>query len=448
MCQIIAMTTRGPNCSQTLLDDIENKEKEFKRLLNLKGDDYFSVGILSRNKVNSNPIQFGMNAISTGYLFSSLKKMLRGESFATSSEMGIILFSRQKPEMEREQPEIQPYFIEEGMIAVHGTIINDKELAEARDLNIEVDTEVFRTYAIGDDRIHGTFACIQITNNINIVTRDNGLKLWRANIGDSGTSVVSTGNLDFLNKSSHEIVTFPDRPKEGRTLFAAFSGGMDIALSTYKALSTGKYERAILNYFDWGSVSSDLELHTINDFAKYYSNVFGISIGINIINCGEYFNDFFKITGAETKIADQEAEGEAGETEAPIAYFPYRNTHFAMLLASMAEAKEYKNIDILFGLNLSEGMVFGDNSEGWLNAIQETVRYGGKSFEVTGGYNVVAPFFPRTKTNMLKEFKDEFSNVVLQELIDKSFSCYYPIAGKACNKCGSCILRAKAIASL
>ncbi len=442
MCQIIAMRSTGP---QELLKDIKDHEKQFCDLLELKGEDYFSVGILASNKVNTNPTQVSLHTKNTTDLFSSLKKILAGESLATSTNIGIILFSRQKPEMERELPETQPYFIREGMIAVHGTIINDKELATARDLNIEVDTEVFRTYAIGDDRVKGTFSCIQITNQLNIVTRDNGLKLWRANIKGSETSVVSTGNLDFLDEKYYEVMTFPVRPKEDRILFASFSGGMDIALSTYKALSSGQYKKVILNYFDWGSNAADEELKTLNDFAKYYSNVFSISAGINIVNCGAYFDNFFDIAGVQAKIADREAEGEAGETEAPIAYVPYRNSQFAMLLASIAEAKEYKDVDILFGLNLSEGMVFGDNSEGWLNAIQETIRYGGKSFSITGGYNVIAPFFPRTKTNMIKEFRDEFGLPALTELLSKSYSCYYPRAdGSPCGKCGSCILRAKA----
>ncbi len=446
MCQIIAMTIRGANCSSRLLEIAEDEESQFKRLLNLKGEDYFSVAILARSGSNITPVQFSMTAKSSNFLFSSLKEILAGDSFRESLEMGIILFSRQRPEMEGDQPEPQPYFIDGGVIAVHGTIINDKELAEAGDISIEADTEIFKTYSISDDRVHGTFSCIQITNNINIITRDNGLKLWRANLSQDSVNVISTGNLDFLNDSPHEVVSFPVRPKLDRILFAAFSGGMDIALSTHKALSTGKYKMAILNYFDWESAAATEELKNLSSFSNYYSEKFNVEVYVNVIDAKKYFNSFFDIADIRTKLNDTGAIGDSSETESPIAYVPYRNSQFALVLASSAEGKEYKNIDLLFGLNLSEGMVFGDNSEGWLNAIQETVRYGGKSFEITGGYNVIAPYFPRTKTNLVKEFLEEFGSGVTQELLDLSFSCYYPKEdGLPCDECGSCILREKAI---
>ncbi len=447
MCQIISMKSLG---SAKLLADLTEHKEEFKSLLLLKGEDYFSAGILAKNKstqkLNQKPIQLSIITHKVEDLFSSLTKILNGDSFIDCTSVGLILFSRQKPEMERDKPETQPYFIDEGIIAIHGTIINDKELAEERDLTITIDTEIFKTYAIGDDRVNGTFACIQITNDINIVVRDNGLKLWRANINDSSTSVISTGNLDFLSKDPTEILTFPIRENQDRILFTAFSGGMDIALSTYKALSTGIYQSAQLNYFDWGSNASKEEIKTLHTFAKFYSLEFNLPVSINIIQAEDYFAAFFNIAEVRSKISDSKAIGDIAETESPIAYVPYRNTQFAMLLSTIAEGKNYKNIDILFGLNLSEGMVFMDNSEGWLNAIQETIRYGGKDFKITGGYNIIAPYFPRTKTNMIKEFKEEFGQMALNNLLDKSYSCYYPKEdGSPCGECGSCILRKQAL---
>jgi 7-cyano-7-deazaguanine synthase len=140
---------------------------------------------------------------------------------------------------------------------------------------------------------------------------------------------------------------------------------------------------------------------------------------------------------------------DSAETESPLSYVPYRNTQFAILLASKAEALHLQNVDILFGLNLSEGMVFMDNSEGWLEAINQTIKLGGKDFEYTGTYEVIAPYYPRTKTNMLKEFKEDFGFAPLEQLLLLSKSCYYPNPdGTPCGKCGSCILREKAIQKL
>ena len=442
MCQIIALRATS---SAELKSDLEDHRVNFKFLLEKKGEDYYAAGVMASNGVNKNPINFSMSTVTADKLFTTLGRVLGGESFVTSNNLVCFLFSRQKPEMETSTPETQPYFTNKGMIAIHGTIINDQEIAKELGVKIDIDTEVFKYLDIDDSKIHGTYAAIECNDQMQISTKENGLKLWRQNLPSSNTSVISTGNLDFLAEHDSKIIP---ADHDGRTLFAAFSGGMDIALSTYAAMSKG-YNKVILNYFDWGSVAAGAELKTLDAFKEFYNSEFDIDISINIINCGAYFDNFFDIAGIQSKIADAEAQGEASETEAPIAYVPYRNTQFAMLLASIAEGQELKNVDILFGLNLSEGMVFMDNSEGWLNAMQETIRYGGKSFEITGSYNIIAPYFPRTKTNMIKEFKEEFGHETINSLLELSYSCYYPQAdGSACGKCGSCILREKAISNL
>jgi 7-cyano-7-deazaguanine synthase len=145
-------------------------------------------------------------------------------------------------------------------------------------------------------------------------------------------------------------------------------------------------------------------------------------------------------------IFNYESSAEFEETESPLSYVPYRNTQFAILLASRAEALQLKNVDLLFGLNLSEGMVFMDNSEGWIESISNVVKFGGKDFTYTGTYDVISPYFPKTKTNMLKEFKETFGIALLEQLLSLSKSCYYPKSdGSPCGECGSCILREKAV---
>jgi 7-cyano-7-deazaguanine synthase in queuosine biosynthesis len=47
---------------------------------------------------------------------------------------------------------------------------------------------------------------------------------------------------------------------------------------------------------------------------------------------------------------------------------------------------------------------------------------------------------------MLKEFKEDFGINILEKLLNLSKSCYYPNEdGSTCGKCGSCILREKAL---
>ena len=438
MCQIIALTSEN---SKTLKKDIIKYNVELSRLLLEKGEDYFSCGIVSKNS-DGKFINFVMSIPNVDNLLSRVEAILDEESFNHPEKIGMILFSRQQPEMERDIAETQPYVIKDGIIAIHGTIINDQEIAKDLEVNINVDTEVFKYLSLSEPSAEGTFSCIQIDRDIDIITRDNGLKLWRANIYESDTHIVSTGNLDYFNNIDYEISPYlSKRP----ILFVAFSGGMDIALSTYKELSSGMYQKAILNYFNWGSNASKEEICTLDKFRDFYSLEFDTQIEINIIDAEGYFKEFFDIAGILSKISDKGAVGNSDETEAPIAYVPYRNSQFALLLASIAEGQDLQNVHILFGLNLSEGMVYMDNSEGWLNAIEQTIKYGGKSFNITGTYELVAPYFPRTKTNMIKEFKEEFPEVI-SELLNLSYSCYYPqMDGSACGECGSCILREKAI---
>ncbi len=444
MCQIIAISSKK---AQILKEDLIYHRETFTNLLKEKGEDYFSCGILSKSNVSGKlkPINFVMSLDNVDILFDKITDILNENTLKDSNQTGIILFSRQKPEMERMTMETQPYVIGDGMVAIHGTIINDQELASKYNFTAGIDTEVFKYLDIASEEIRGTFAAIKIDKNIDIITRDNGLKLWRSNLLESETSIVSTGNLDFLFDYDERIYPGLERNQNTHILFASFSGGMDIALSTYKALSTGHYKKAILNYFDWGSNAAQEEIKTLEKFRDFYSFAFPTSeIDINIIDASGYFKEFFDIAGITSKISDTNAVGDSAETESPIAYVPYRNSQFAILLSSIAEGQDLKNVDILFGLNLSEGMVFTDNSEGWLNAISETIKYGGKEFSTVGTYKVIAPYFPRTKTNMLKEFKEEFPETI-DKLLELSYSCYYPKPdGSACGKCGSCILRAKA----
>jgi 7-cyano-7-deazaguanine synthase len=203
-----------------------------------------------------------------------------------------------------------------------------------------------------------------------------------------------------------------------------------------------------MNYFAWGSKAENTEIEQLQDFKKLFASEFPeTQIVIKLREAEYYFDEYFKINKASfPKISLHSSnKAEAAETEAPLAYVPYRNTQFAILLASICEADNMENVDMLFGLNLSEGMVFMDNSEGWLESISNTIKYGGKDSKLTYTYNVIAPYFARTKTNMLLEFKKEFGEIIYERLLNLSKSCYYPDdEGQPCGKCGSCILREKA----
>jgi 7-cyano-7-deazaguanine synthase len=140
----------------------------------------------------------------------------------------------------------------------------------------------------------------------------------------------------------------------------------------------------------------------------------------------------------------EDSSGDEAETEAPLAYVPYRNTLFATMLGALADEKIENSelVEFLFGMNLTEMGVYVDNTNAWLESVRAMITYGGKKYKET---IVSAPFINFTKTNMLKFIIEKFGVGKAMSLMNIAFSCYYPDEnGEPCGKCGSCILRQKA----
>ena len=451
MCQIMSITTTLGGLKKINVVQFYHIGK----ILQAKGGEYFSVTLLTGNEFL--PVTTTLPNIEEfdSFFLEEIDDLI---DIATNGEQDqkivLVLFSRQAPEMEMDSsPEEQPYFIDNTCVSVHGTVHNDLELVKKYNLpQIKVDTEVFKYLDITTPDIEGTFTAITVSPELDVTALDRGLGVWEqvltSSDGKNIATITATTELKIPDPTmANTAVKLPIRPSEERTLVAAFSSGMDIAFSVGSAISTGNYKKVILKYFDWGSNASKIEQERLKDFMKYYHDNFNqIPVEIEIISAKRYFDSYFDINSGVAKIADASAVGDAKETEAPIAYVPYRNTQFAILLASITEQEKLTNVDFIFGLNLSEGMVFMDNAEPWLESIQNVIRYGGSDFKITGGYSVIAPYFERTKTNMLLEFRKAHGIKMFEELLDLSYSCYYPTStGEACGKCGSCLLRSKAL---
>jgi len=458
MCQIIALETTVKKFKKIMSIDIY--PSLLNGILEEKGGDYFSaIAITEQKQIFKNSDL--LNIINP---LNYILKKIDSEKLLDNERLNILLFSRQQPEMESENVEEQPYThkkINDLIFAVHGTIHNDNELAKEKKVNIKADTEILQYLDPSEfEKAEGTFCVIGITGTRFTQIYEHGLKLWRNTILENNehlADIISTTNLDFFNKPT---IPLTRNLNNTRTLFVSFSGGMDIALSTYYQLKVGEsinccnagYDKLILNYFAWGSIAEFNEMASLEKFKDFYSSEFNIPVEINTIYSEDYFEEYFDLTDSpHPKISKNNSfyTGEKEEAESPLTYVPYRNTQFAIMLAGYAESHNLKNIDILFGLNLSEGMVFMDNSDGWLDAINQVVKFGGKDFKLSGTYNVISPYFTRTKTNMLKEFSRNYSVATLEQLLLLSKSCYYPkVDGAPCGKCGSCLLRQKAIESI
>lgn len=215
-----------------------------------------------------------------------------------------------------------------------------------------------------------------------------------------------------------------------------------------------------LYYLDWGTRASEQEIKATQDIIKPLSTfikstferfnetyfrdefIFNHSCGFEVFNVKPLFTNILEVVGIKNvRLTDKKASGKGlKEAEEAISYVPYRNTFMLNLIAAMMEER-FPNQDnkIVIGANLTEGMVYLDNSENYITKMNEAIKLGGQKTMYT---NIVAPYMNMTKTKMIEDVK----KIPGYLPIGLSYSCYFPLAnGKECGKCGSCLLRKNAI---
>jgi len=471
MCQIIVKEYQ--NNKEKLQEDLKNFDK-FEKLLaikggRLKGNEGYSVFFIGQG--------FANELKSTTYFtrfadsFSDLKKFffnqLKHSNILDSTNFVLAFFSRQRPEMEKEDiptAVISPYTNKNKMYFVHGTIHNDDLLAKEYNNYIHIDTEVFGFITKKDrnKNLKGLYSYIEIDrDNLKVKMIDRGMGKY---VGvHNGIKTYST--TDIFSKRGKNLAMLPKRKDledKNISLKIAFSGGMDSVLNTYKILSDleKKLEKCYnygisidLIYFEYSCNAEGEEITSTRKFLDYIlKNKLFKKLDINLYreNISNAIKNISNVAGEQSKLLDTSAKGDEAEAESTLAYVPFRNTLMAQLLVSQSQ-KEFDYCEdsqnnylimIGLGLNLSEGQIYNDNNIAWLEQTENMLQYGGKRFS---NVKLLSPYINRTKINMLKEFKDEFGKKVLNDLLDISFSCYYPEDGKACGKCGSCLIRKEAI---
>ena len=121
--------------------------------------------------------------------------------------------------------------------------------------------------------------------------------------------------------------------------------------------------------------------------------------------------------------------------EIPATYVPARNTIFLSFAASWAEAIGASFI--YFGANAVDYSGYPDCRQGYLLAFQRLLALGTKSGVQGKNVEIVAPLVNKTKADILQW------GLRLHVPYELTWSCY---EGKAvpCQRCDSCLLRAKA----
>jgi len=462
MCQIIALKIKDVNVEEF----VKNNKNDLRSDLHEKGGEGYSFFYQPLNKAPI--ITKGYNFKKVYYKFlAQLKKLSIDGSYGT-----LVLFSRQVPEMENSRVNLPPYYNEEmGMyFFVHGTIYNDKELAKEYNADISVDSEILSYIPDTTNNViesvlkplKGLFTIIGVGYGNKIVAVNNGMGLWRSQLHNDLTHS-AVYKMTPTNRPYFKYGTYIKPYKTDLTttdqLVISYSGGVDVTLSAYytidKWLNSNEFNPEVqslitLVYFRYNTLAEEKELDALNKFKRYIIKLLGIrditnvSVRTKVLNYAPIYRGF----NGHSKLTQVDSTGDANESESNIAYVPFRNLIFATRLAHFIQDNPYTNLKykkkIVFGLNLSEGQVFGDNNQAWLDNVNNTLQLSGKYFDRT--IEVVSPFVNKTKTNMFKQFISEFGLKRFNELLDISFSCYYPKEdGTSCGECGSCILREKAV---
>ena len=210
-----------------------------------------------------------------------------------------------------------------------------------------------------------------------------------------------------------------------------FSGGMDSLIATDHFLNSCKMlgthiDTLYLLYYNYGQFAAKEELEATHRCAEYLSKLHDIKV--------EVLEK--ELSFLESNLTSKSLNREVAHTEAEhdVNYVPMRNL---IMISHAAALCEQLGVHFLVvGFNLSEGMVYSDNSPVFYYNIAGALQVAGKK-----GYrlNLVAPLLNMTKTEAV-------AYALTRKLeLSRSFSCYYPQNGKPCNECGSCILRNKAI---
>jgi len=448
MCQIITKNIRSDKLLEFMTsDDINTIEDQLSIKGGLKGgDEGYSCWVSSFFCIRKKRF-FELKQAVLKHI-----DLLNDSLLEANKIVQVVFFSRQRPEMENDIVEISPYFNKNNAswYWVHGTISNDKELVSIlHDVKLTVDTQLFE-YLTPElfDKLEGLYSYIEIDKDDNIKMIDKGMgKYITYDFEKDNPIEFSTTDLSKPNQALVD--------KTIRKYKIAFSAGMDITLTTFKILSdilkiVPEEDISDVNIelvlFKYGTHAENIEYTSALKFIEYIKgNGFNdLNISLSQKDITPLMSNIQQVTGEVSKLTTNSTADEK-ETESNLAYVPYRNTLFCTLLNAAIQKQYHKRkepVGIGFGLNLSEGQVYGDNNIAWLNSTESMLSYGGKFFQ---DVKIVSPYINKTKINMLKLFELEFGKDVLTDLLDISFSCYYPKDGKSCNECGSCILRQKAI---
>ncbi len=462
MCSIVRVTGEIKDFNDVKHKIFGKNDDQIASLLQIKGGDTFGVKIVRTSQTDSKAyITIEDNDFDDFrkkvYNWIEQTYISMSES-ARRHEICMMFHSRQTPEMEGSLAKQQPYFIDtpHDLVAVHGTIPNTALIEEKFDMKFAVDTDIFsvmpfKEACLWTEELGGKIAAISIDQEYS-----NGLGLYKFEIRSGYNLKVCTNispwyydtqRYEYINIRRVENLNLKSCSNKKHYVVLS-TGGLDATLSTLDILANDRNVTTMTHmYFDWGSNAAASEIKTIQKFIQIFDDNYPDTYfpKLEVFDIKEMFKTVLKVGGIKNlRLSDKEAIGGGhNEAEEAISYVPFRNTYLMTLAATWAE-QYYPNEEVCFiiGANLSEGMIYLDNSTEWLEAMNQVVKVGGQKCKL---FKVIAPFATMTKTNMVKSMLTVMINTQGFNL-DEVYSCYFPKDdGSECGECGSCLLKINAI---
>lgn len=225
------------------------------------------------------------------------------------------------------------------------------------------------------------------------------------------------------------------------------SGGIDSSTTLAVAKKAGFKIYALS--FDYNQRHKK-ELESAKKIAKTFGVEQHLIIEFNLRNIGgsaltseiDVPKDRAQSTEHRTQSADDSRLSDSPEartqsTDIPITYVPARNTIFLSFSLAWAEALGAE--DIFIGANVIDYSGYPDCRPEYLNAFEQMANLATKaSIEKKMKFKINAPLVNMTKAEIIKKGMELGLDYSL------TWSCYDPKSdGKHCNKCDSCVIRAK-----
>ena len=202
------------------------------------------------------------------------------------------------------------------------------------------------------------------------------------------------------------------------------SGGLDCAC----AFSCEKDNIGLALTFDYGQKAFEQECHAAKKIAEFYN------VEHKVIEL-PWLKNIIKNDVPILQEKDLQNEELMAKT-ANIVWVPNRNALFINIAATFADNIDQIFDKIIIGANGEEAKTFPDNSESFINAVNECLKYSTKN-----KVEVSAPLIKYDKTDIIR------LAVKNKAPLDFIYSCYKGNK-KHCNQCESCLRLERALKTL